>query len=253
MGRAADVAEFLTRSGYGSVRAAGGGAVDQRQREGASCGRHAGLCQAGPHPPTLPDPASCTRPAHRCRRARARTRSSRGWSCRQRRARARARASRACACLRCAASAVGGGPSGRERRGTQRCRPPLAWPLLGTASPPNAPPCTAQVGPRLELEVVKVEEGLCDGRVLFHKYQQRSKAEVDAQQAEWDEREALRAERRRQQVRARAAQGRVGMAAASCRQRRPPGGSPMRSTSHPPTRPPCTGRERAAQAGGTQA
>ena len=46
------------------------------------------------------------------------------------------------------------------------------------------------MGPRLELEVVKVEEGLCDGRVLFHKYQQRSAEEARAQQAEWDEKAA---------------------------------------------------------------
>ncbi|EFN50837.1 hypothetical protein CHLNCDRAFT_10262, partial [Chlorella variabilis] len=44
-----------------------------------------------------------------------------------------------------------------------------------------------EVGPRLELEIVKVEEGLCDGRVLFHKYQQRSATEKALQQAEWDE------------------------------------------------------------------
>ncbi|KAL4420706.1 hypothetical protein ABPG75_010362 [Micractinium tetrahymenae] len=56
-----------------------------------------------------------------------------------------------------------------------------------------------EVGPRLELEVVKVEEGLCDGRVLFHKYQQRSEAEAAAQQAEWDAKEALREQRRKQQ------------------------------------------------------
>lgn len=57
-----------------------------------------------------------------------------------------------------------------------------------------------QVGPRLELEIVKVEEGLCDGRVLFHKYQQRSATEKALQQAEWDEKAALRDQRRRQQV-----------------------------------------------------
>ncbi|KAL4451376.1 hypothetical protein ABPG77_009448 [Micractinium sp. CCAP 211/92] len=56
-----------------------------------------------------------------------------------------------------------------------------------------------EVGPRLELEVVKVEEGLCEGRVLFHKYQQRSAQEQAAQQAEWDAKEALREQRRKQQ------------------------------------------------------
>ncbi|PRW21095.1 Peter Pan [Chlorella sorokiniana] len=56
-----------------------------------------------------------------------------------------------------------------------------------------------EVGPRLELEIVKVEEGLCDGRVLFHKYQQRSKEEADAQQADFDAKEALREKRRKEQ------------------------------------------------------
>jgi hypothetical protein len=56
------------------------------------------------------------------------------------------------------------------------------------------------VGPRLELEIVKVEEGLCDGRVLFHKYQQRSAAQAAEQQQDWDERAAVREERRKQQV-----------------------------------------------------
>jgi ribosome biogenesis protein SSF1/2 len=53
----------------------------------------------------------------------------------------------------------------------------------------------------MELEIVKVEEGLCEGQVLFHKYQQRSAAEAAAQQGEWEEKAALREERRKQQVR----------------------------------------------------
>lgn len=64
------------------------------------------------------------------------------------------------------------------------------------------PLCCPQVGPRMELEIVKVEEGLCEGQVLFHKYQQRSAAEAAAQQGEWEEKAALREERRKQQVRA---------------------------------------------------
>ncbi len=57
-----------------------------------------------------------------------------------------------------------------------------------------------EVGPRLELEVVKVEEGVCSGRVLYHRYETRSKEQADAQQAKISEREALRAQRRKQQV-----------------------------------------------------
>ncbi len=52
----------------------------------------------------------------------------------------------------------------------------------------------------MELEVVKVEEGMCSGRVLYHSFIQRSAAEAAAQQKDIDERERLRAERRRQQV-----------------------------------------------------
>jgi ribosome biogenesis protein SSF1/2 len=49
--------------------------------------------------------------------------------------------------------------------------------------------------------VVKVEERLCDGRVLFHKYEQRSAQAVAEQQAEWEAKEDLRQQRRQQQVR----------------------------------------------------
>lgn len=53
----------------------------------------------------------------------------------------------------------------------------------------------------MELEVVKVEEGMCAGRVLYHSFVTKSAAEAQAQQKDIDERERLRAERRRQQVR----------------------------------------------------
>ena len=43
--------------------------------------------------------------------------------------------------------------------------------------------CGEQIGPRMELEIVKVEEGLCDGRVLFHAHVQKSDAERATLQA----------------------------------------------------------------------
>jgi ribosome biogenesis protein SSF1/2 len=52
----------------------------------------------------------------------------------------------------------------------------------------------------MELEVVKVEEGLCSGEVLFHAHQTRSAEEVARQKAAFRDREALRAKRRREQV-----------------------------------------------------
>ena len=57
-----------------------------------------------------------------------------------------------------------------------------------------------QIGPRMQLEVVKVEEGLCAGRVLFHSLIARSATETAAQQAQVEERQRLKAERRRQQA-----------------------------------------------------
>ncbi|GAB4819744.1 hypothetical protein N2152v2_006790 [Parachlorella kessleri] len=56
-----------------------------------------------------------------------------------------------------------------------------------------------EVGPRLELEVVKVEEGLCDGRVLFHKYVKKTAEEAAAQQSELEQARALKEQRRKQQ------------------------------------------------------
>lgn len=56
-----------------------------------------------------------------------------------------------------------------------------------------------QIGPRLELEIVKVEEGLCDGAVLYHAHESRTPAQVKEQQHKIDEREKLRAQRRQQQ------------------------------------------------------
>lgn len=57
-----------------------------------------------------------------------------------------------------------------------------------------------QVGPRLELEVVKVEEGLCDGKVLFHSYVKKSRGEASQQQSEKELERAVKEKRRKQQV-----------------------------------------------------
>ena len=46
---------------------------------------------------------------------------------------------------------------------------------------------------------------MCEGRVLFHSHVHKSAEESAAQQEEVDERDRLKAERRRQQVRAHAA------------------------------------------------
>ena len=32
-----------------------------------------------------------------------------------------------------------------------------------------------EIGPRLRLELIKIEEGICNGKVLYHRYVQKSK------------------------------------------------------------------------------
>ncbi|KAL4880049.1 Brix domain-containing protein [Aspergillus karnatakaensis] len=43
-----------------------------------------------------------------------------------------------------------------------------------------------ELGPRLKLRLIKVEEGLCDGRVMWHDYINKSQKEVDALDKNWD-------------------------------------------------------------------
>ena len=60
---------------------------------------------------------------------------------------------------------------------------------------------------------MQVEEGLCDGAVLYHAHVTRSKAQVSAQQAAKDEAARLKAQRRQQQednVRRKEVRGRRG-------------------------------------------
>ena len=56
-----------------------------------------------------------------------------------------------------------------------------------------------QVGPRLELQLVKVQEGLAEGRVLHHRFEGRSAQAVAGEERERAEAAQLKAERRRQQ------------------------------------------------------
>ncbi|KAK9864546.1 hypothetical protein WJX84_005879 [Apatococcus fuscideae] len=56
-----------------------------------------------------------------------------------------------------------------------------------------------EIGPRMELEVVKIEEGLCSGRVLHHAYVEKSAEEVQEQQGEVEQQQKLKEERRKQQ------------------------------------------------------
>ncbi|KAL4871781.1 hypothetical protein BDV12DRAFT_163835 [Aspergillus spectabilis] len=44
-----------------------------------------------------------------------------------------------------------------------------------------------ELGPRLKLRLIKVEDGLCDGRVMWHDYINKSQKEVDALDKNWEQ------------------------------------------------------------------
>lgn len=58
-----------------------------------------------------------------------------------------------------------------------------------------------ELGPRMELELVKVQEGLCDGAVLYHAHYEKTEAEAAEVAARVEAREEGRAKRRAEQER----------------------------------------------------
>ncbi|MFN9909085.1 MAG: hypothetical protein ACK56F_23680 [bacterium] len=54
-----------------------------------------------------------------------------------------------------------------------------------------------ELGPRLRLSLVKIEEGLCRGNVVFHKYVKKTKKEIKEQMDEIKKKRELKAERKR--------------------------------------------------------
>ncbi|OAE22687.1 hypothetical protein AXG93_2675s1200 [Marchantia polymorpha subsp. ruderalis] len=56
-----------------------------------------------------------------------------------------------------------------------------------------------EVGPRLKMQLVKVEEGLCSGGVMFHEYVKKTPEEVAVLRAKVEQREALRKQRKAEQ------------------------------------------------------
>jgi ribosome biogenesis protein SSF1/2 len=36
----------------------------------------------------------------------------------------------------------------------------------------------SEIGPRLKLKLVKIEEGICDGEVLYHEYMKKTPEEI---------------------------------------------------------------------------
>ena len=61
-----------------------------------------------------------------------------------------------------------------------------------------------EIGPRMELELVKVEEGMCEGRVLYHAYVNKTEEEVVALERKKVDAEALRKKRKRDKSKAEA-------------------------------------------------
>jgi len=56
-----------------------------------------------------------------------------------------------------------------------------------------------EIGPRLDLQLVKIEEGLCDGKVLYHAFVKKSKEEVEAMERNKANKDELKRMRKREQ------------------------------------------------------
>ncbi|EAW08104.1 Brix domain-containing protein [Aspergillus clavatus NRRL 1] len=56
-----------------------------------------------------------------------------------------------------------------------------------------------ELGPRLKLRLIKVEEGLCDGKVMWHDYIQKSDKEINALEKNWDKKKKEKEARRKLQ------------------------------------------------------
>ncbi|KAL3477896.1 Brix domain-containing protein [Aspergillus californicus] len=54
-----------------------------------------------------------------------------------------------------------------------------------------------ELGPRLKLRLIKVEEGLCDGRVMWHDYINKSQKEVDNLDKSWNKKNKDKAQRKK--------------------------------------------------------
>ena len=56
-----------------------------------------------------------------------------------------------------------------------------------------------ELGPRMRLRLVKVEEGICEGRVMWHDFVTKSQAEEKELDQKWDKRRKEKEERQREQ------------------------------------------------------
>ncbi|KAL6718893.1 rRNA-binding ribosome biosynthesis protein [Lecanora helva] len=53
-----------------------------------------------------------------------------------------------------------------------------------------------ELGPRMKLRLTKLEEGMCEGKVLWHEFVEKSKEEVDAMETVWTQRREEKARRK---------------------------------------------------------
>lgn len=56
-----------------------------------------------------------------------------------------------------------------------------------------------ELGPRLKLRLIKVEEGLCEGKVMWHEYITKPAEEVKNMEKKWDNRRKEKEQRKKQQ------------------------------------------------------
>ena len=63
----------------------------------------------------------------------------------------------------------------------------------------NAPSKLHELGPRLTLHLIKVEEGICEGRVMWNEFVSKSKEEEKELDQKWKVRREVKEERRRKQ------------------------------------------------------
>ena len=54
-----------------------------------------------------------------------------------------------------------------------------------------------ELGPRMKLRLTKVEEGMCEGKVLWHEFLEKSREEVDVMETVWKERREERERRKK--------------------------------------------------------
>lgn len=56
-----------------------------------------------------------------------------------------------------------------------------------------------EIGPRMTLELVKIEDGLCDGEVLYHTYVSKTPEEISELRQRNTEKKRLKEQRKREQ------------------------------------------------------